>query len=58
MYELVILWANGMHAVYEYATKKDAERAERNMKMANGDQIDWSGVRMKYRQERYYPSYN
>jgi len=44
-YELVIIWSNGDKNVYQYHTREEAEIGERNMRMANGNQIAWSGVR-------------
>lgn len=47
MYELVIIWTDGDKDVTQYATEEDAEKAELNMKMAFGNQIEWSGIRRK-----------
>lgn len=44
-YELVIIWSNGEKNVYQYPTRDEAEIGEKNMWMANGNQIEWSGVR-------------
>lgn len=45
LYELVIVWENGDKDIYEYKTREDAEKGADNMKMANGEQIAWAGVR-------------
>ena len=46
-HELVIVWSNGDLSVYPYKSKADAERGEESMRMANGNQIEWSCVRQK-----------
>lgn len=48
MFELVIIWETGEKSIYEYATSERAEQAEKDMKLANGNQISWSCVRKKY----------
>lgn len=48
-YELVIIWAapDNSKVIYEYGSQEDAEKAERGMRMALGNQIAWSCVRPK-----------
>lgn len=47
MYELVIIWTDGGKDVTEFVTREKAQKAELNMKMAFGNQIEWSCVRRK-----------
>lgn len=47
MYELVIIWSTGEKDVYQYTTREEAEKAELGMRMAFGNQIEWSGIREK-----------
>lgn len=47
MFELVVIWATGEKDVDEFDSKEDAERAEIGMRMAFGNQIEWTGVRRK-----------
>ena len=44
-YELIVIWANGDKDIYAYKTEAQAERAEKGMIMANGNQIQWTGIR-------------
>ena len=44
-FELIVCWDSGETSIYEYETREDAEIAEDNMMMANGDQIAWTGIR-------------
>ena len=44
MYVLIILWTDGDRNEYEYTTREEAERGELNMRMAFGNQIEWSGI--------------
>lgn len=44
-YQLVILWTTGEKDVHNYKTQYTAENAEKNMKMAFGNQIAWSCIR-------------
>lgn len=44
-YELVVVWESGETDVYEYDTLIEAEIGERGMEMANGNQIQWCGIR-------------
>jgi len=44
-HELVIIWDTGDKEVFSYKDEATAERAERNMKKALGNQIAWSCVR-------------
>lgn len=45
MYELIIIWEDGDKNIYKYNTEDEARKGERNMRMAFGNQISWSGVR-------------
>ena len=45
MWETVVVWEDGEKTVYEFKTQEDAERCERNMRMAFGNQVSWCGVR-------------
>jgi len=45
MKELVIIWDDGSKNIYTYPDRGAAEQAERNMRMAFGNQITWSGIR-------------
>lgn len=49
MYELVVIWDDGEDTkqVYDYEKKYLAKKAERDMRMAFGNQIKWIGVRKK-----------
>ena len=47
VYELVIIWTNGDKDIHVYTTREKAERAEINMRIAFGNQIEWSCVRKK-----------
>ena len=44
MYELIILWETGEKENHRFDTLEDAEQAERNYKMAFGNQISWTGI--------------
>lgn len=46
-YELMVAWASGDYAVYEYDTEGDAQLAGEGMVTALGEQIRWFGVRRK-----------
>lgn len=49
MFELVVIWACPRETVvFPYNTEEEAREAERGMKMANGNQIEWTCVRPKY----------
>ena len=45
MKELVIIWTDGSKNTYTYKNREEAEEADRNMRMAFGNQIAWSGIR-------------
>lgn len=45
MWELVIVWEQGGKNVYPYKTEQGAKDGERAMRMAFGNQIQWSGIR-------------
>ena len=47
MFELVIVWADGLTDVYEYETREQAETARRGMERALGYQIAWACTRPK-----------
>lgn len=47
MWELVVIWSTGEKNIYTYDTEEAAEQGARNMAMAMGNQISWSGVRRK-----------
>lgn len=47
-YELVVVWASGEMNYYPYHTKREAENGEWAMRMANGNQIEWTGIRRIY----------
>lgn len=46
-YEVVVIWDDGRKDVYEYGTKEKAENIAQGYKMAFGNQIAWTGVRVK-----------
>lgn len=48
MFELVVIWSTGEKDIEEFDRKEDAERSEINMRMAFGNQIEWTCVRRKY----------
>lgn len=48
-FELVVVWTDGSKNTYEYNSRAAAEKGERGMRMANGNQIAWSGVRPVYK---------
>lgn len=52
MYELIVLWSTGEKDVFEYETKEDAAKGADNMRMAFGNQIQWTGINRKQRRER------
>ena len=43
-YELIVIWETGEKNVYEYNSEQDAQQGEANMKMAFGNQIQWTGI--------------
>jgi hypothetical protein len=45
MYELIVIWANGDKDIYSYDSIRKAVSAEAGMRMANGEQISWIGIR-------------
>ena len=47
MYELVAVYNDGNKDIYEYGTKEAAERGADNIRMAAGNQVSWTGIRMK-----------
>lgn len=47
MFEMVIIWSDGSIDVYEYGDRESAEKAQRGMHIALGNQIQWSGIRPK-----------
>lgn len=47
MFELVVIWENGDKDIYPYETREAAEHGAENMRMALGNQIQWTGVRRK-----------
>ena len=44
MYKLTIIWCTGEKETYDYTTREEAEKAELGMRMAFGNQIEWSGI--------------
>ena len=42
--KLTIIWNDGNKEVQEYDSIEQAEKAERNLKMAFGSQISWTGI--------------
>ena len=40
-YELVVVWTSGETQVYECKNREDAKRAQKNMLMAFGNQIQY-----------------
>ena len=44
-YELVVIWETGEKEVHAYATKEEAQAADKGYKMAFGNQISWVGTR-------------
>lgn len=45
MFELVVIWEDGDKNIYPYESEELAKQGQRNMCMAFGRQIAWSGVR-------------
>ena len=43
-YELIVIWETGEKNTYTYDTYEAAKEGEYFMKMANGNQISWTGV--------------
>lgn len=48
MYELVVVWANGETQIFEYRNREEAIKAQKNMLIANGEQIQYCEPRKKY----------
>lgn len=46
-YELVVIWATGETQIFECKDLEDAHRQQRNMLIANGDQITYCEPRKK-----------
>lgn len=46
-YELVIIWEDNEKQIYEYDTAEEAQKGADNMKMAFGNQIQFTCVRRK-----------
>lgn len=44
-YELIVIWSDGAKDTYGYDTREQAYAGARNMRMAFGRQIAWTGVR-------------
>lgn len=44
-YVLIVIWENGEKSEYKYNSYRAAEQGEKSMKMANGNQIAWTGIR-------------
>lgn len=44
-YELVVIWSDGNKDIFLYNSREEAEQGARNMRMACGNQIQWTGVR-------------
>lgn len=47
MYELIVIWSTGEKDVYDYETREEAEKGAKNMKMAFGNQVQWTGIDRK-----------
>lgn len=47
-YELVVVWATGETQTYPAKNLEDARRQQKNMLMANGNQITYCEPRKKY----------
>lgn len=46
MFELVVIYFNDSETyIYTYATREEAEEAEKNIRMAAGNQVNWTGIR-------------
>lgn len=46
MFELVVIYFNDSETyVYKYETLEQAEKAEKNIRMAAGNQVNWTGIR-------------
>ena len=43
-YELIVIWDDGDKETFVYDSRKQAEDAERNVLMAFGRQITWTGI--------------
>lgn len=46
-YELVIIWSTGEKEIFEYTDEDTAYNLQRGMRMAFGDQISWSYIRVQ-----------
>lgn len=44
MYKLIIVWSTGEKSIEHFKDYSEADQAEKNMKMAFGNQIEWSCV--------------
>lgn len=53
MYELIVLWSTGERDVFEYETKEDAAKGADNMRMAFGNQIQWTGIESREEKEHH-----
>ena len=45
MFELVVIYYDGEKCIYEYQTREQAEKGEKNIRMAAGNQVSWTGIR-------------
>lgn len=46
MFELVVIYYYDSETyIYTYATREEAEEAEKNIRMAAGNQVNWTGIR-------------
>ncbi len=48
MFELIVVWFDGSKDVYKYDDREAAERGEQGMRMACGNQIQWTGIRREH----------
>lgn len=44
MYQLIVIWETGEKEIYDYVSREEAEKAELNMRMVFGNQIQWTGI--------------
>jgi hypothetical protein len=47
MYQLVVIYSDGQKQIFDYESRAAAERAENGMRIALGNQIAWTCVRVR-----------
>lgn len=47
MFELIVVWDTGEQNIYSYESEEEAMRGADNMRMAFGNQIQWTGINRK-----------